>query len=298
MSEKETGGRAKLQKIEQARRVVTPLNKFLKNAERQSSMSRSERLRIVNQSLLLLEMNYVHLPLKRAMHAVDPIQRLRLLKFRLETAETAMESGMQFHQRMLEIFASLRDLHTLYLLPDPFKSHTAFLPLLIEQYFEKQGKKLSEKFLVTRVVEDFVHPNSGPAWTKLTPGVEVLYWNGVPIKRAIERNGETQAGSNPEARFARGLDNLTIRPLVTSLPPDEEWVDITYQTPAGEILTVKLEWLVYNSDEQTAPVRTAKKKRAAIDIKKTKINQLKKTFFTPQEVRVHRRFEDNLYAEV
>jgi hypothetical protein len=27
---------------------------------------------------------YVHLPLKRAMHAVDPIQRLRLLRVRLE----------------------------------------------------------------------------------------------------------------------------------------------------------------------------------------------------------------------
>jgi C-terminal processing protease CtpA/Prc len=221
-----------------------------------------------------------------------------LLKFRLETPESPLESGMQFHQRMLEIFASLRDLHTLYLLPDPFKSHTAFLPFLIEQYFEKQGKKLSEKFLVTRVVDDFVNPNVGPAWTKLTPGMEVLYWNGVPIKRAIERNGENQAGSNPEARFARGLDNLTIRPLVTSLPPDEEWVDLTYQTPAGELLTVKLEWLVYNSDEQPPPVRTTKKKRAAIDIKKTKINQLKRKFFTPQEVRVHQRFEDNFYVEV
>ena len=133
--------------------------------------------------------------------------------------------------------------------------------------------------------------------TKLTPGVEVLYWNGVPIKRAIERNGENQAGSNPGALRA-GLDNLTIRPLVTSLPPDEEWLDITYQTPAGEILTVKLEWLVYNSDEQPPPARTTKKKRAAIDIKKTKINQLKKKFFTPQEVSVHQRFEDNFYAEV
>jgi C-terminal processing protease CtpA/Prc len=298
LSERETGGRAKLQKIEQAKRAVTPLVGFLKNAAKQSSLSRAERLRIVNQSLLVLEMNYVHLPLKRAMHAVDPIQRLRLLKFRLETADSALESGMQFHQRMLEVFASLRDLHTLYLLPDPFKSHTAFLPLLIEQYFEKQGQKLSEKFLVTRMVDDFVKPNAGPGWTKLTPGVEVLYWNGVPIKRAIERNGENQAGSNPEARFARGLDNLTIRPLVTSLPPDEEWLDITYQTPAGEILTVKLEWLVYNSDEQPPPARTTKKKRAAIDIKKTKINQLKKKFFTPQEVSVHQRFEDNFYAEV
>ena len=56
----------------------------------------------------------------------------------------------------------------------------------------------------------------------------MLGWNGVPIERAIEINGESQAGSNPDARFARGLDNLTIRPLNSSLPPDEHWVDILY----------------------------------------------------------------------
>ena len=49
----------------------------------------------------------------------------------------------------------------------------------------------------------------------------MLAWNGVPIVRAIEINGESQAGSNPDARFARGLDNLTIRPLNSTLPPDE-----------------------------------------------------------------------------
>ena len=66
-------------------------------------------------------------------------------------------------------------------------------------------------------------------------GVEVLAWNGVPIARAIEINGELQAGSNPDARFARGLDNLTIRPLNSTLAPGrsvgghplprEEWGD-------------------------------------------------------------------------
>lgn len=274
-----------------------PLATFLRRAEKKSSLSRRERLRIVEQALLLLEMNYVHLPLKRAMHAIDPIQRLKLLKFRLETGST-MERGMQFHKRLLEIFASLRDLHTLYLLPDPFKSKTAFLPFLIEQCFEKRGKKVVDKYLVTRVVDEFIRRDGAPEWSEFKPGVEVRYWNGVPIKRAIEINGESQAGSNTEARFARGLDNLTIRPLETSLPPDEKWVDLAYQTSGGETLTVKLEWLVYDSDEKPLATLTTKKKRAAIDIKKTKINQLKRKFFSPSDVRVRKRFEDNFNGEV
>ena len=32
-----------------------------------------ERQRIVDQALVLIEQFYVHLPLKRAMHAVDPV---------------------------------------------------------------------------------------------------------------------------------------------------------------------------------------------------------------------------------
>jgi hypothetical protein len=295
LSDKETGKRATLQQIELARGVM-PLAKFLRRVQSRSNLSRRERLRIVDQSILLLEMNYVHLPLKRAMHAIDPIQRLKLLKFRIETTGRELYSGMQFHQRMLEIFASLRDLHTLYLLPVPFKSHTAFLPFLIEQYFEKRGNRRADRFLITRVVDEFMPARAGTEWVEFKPGVEVLYWNGVPISRAIEINGDSQAGSNPEARFARGLDNLTIRPLETSLPPDEKWVEIAYRSSKGKLLTVKLEWLVYNSDEKPSSIQTTKKRRA-IDIKKTKINQLKKRFFSSPEIQERRRFADNFYVE-
>ncbi len=298
MSERETGVRAKLQEIELAGYAVIPLQTFLKRAEKSARLSRKDRLRIVDQALLLLEMNYVHLPLKRAMHAIDPIQRLKLLKFRLETKSSALESVMQFHQRMLEIFSSLRDLHTLYQLPDPFKSHTAFLPFLIEQCFEQRGQKLIQKFLITRIVEEFIQRDGSDDWTQFAPGVEVLYWNGIPIRRAIEINGENQAGSNSEARFARGVDNLTIRPLEMCLPPDERWVDLTYRSATGKAQTVRFQWLVYNSDEKFLDRLKAKKKRAAIDIKKTRINQLKKRFFSPSDVRVRKRFADNFYAEV
>ena len=119
MLNQETGGTATLQNIESAGSVM-PLARFLKSAERKGRLSRRERLRIVDQTLLLLEMNYVHLPLKQAMHAINPIQRLKLLKYRLETKASEMEPVMQFHQRLLEIFASLRDVHTSYFLPTPF----------------------------------------------------------------------------------------------------------------------------------------------------------------------------------
>src|SRR5437588_10370081 len=79
------------------------------------------------------------------------------------------------------------------------------------------------------------------------PGVEALYWNGVPIQRAIELNGQNQAGSNPAARLARGLDNLTVRPLNAMLPPEERWVDIHYRSKSRQELTQRLEWQIYDT---------------------------------------------------
>lgn len=302
MLDQETGSIATLQDIERAGRMM-PLAKFLKSAQRTSCLSRRERLRIIDQTLLLLEMNYVHLPLKQAMHAINPIQRLKLLKYRLDTKGSELEPVMQFHQRLLEIFASLRDVHTSYFLPTPFIDQIAFLPFLVEQHFESDGKRgRVEKFLISRVLSQVLETRSAATSTvaSFQPGVEALYWNGVPIRRAVEINGENQAGSNPEARFARGLDNLTVRPLDTSLPPDEKWVDITYKTAEGETpLTLTLEWLVYNAGDQPKAPKSTQKRRAAIDVKKTKINEFKKKFFArPRPIAIAKAFQENFYAEV
>ena len=86
MAEVEVGKRLELLEIAdspRARRTARDLGNFLNSCERQAQLSRQERLRIVEQALLLMEMNYVHLPMKRAIHAIDPIQQLKLLRFQL-----------------------------------------------------------------------------------------------------------------------------------------------------------------------------------------------------------------------
>jgi hypothetical protein len=308
MAEVEVGARGKLEEIrvavETRRPAIRRLAEFLKVAEKAGRLSREDRLRIVEQALLLLEMNYVHLPLKRAMHAIDPVQRLKLLRLRISgMKESQLPSELQFHRQMLAIFASARDLHTMYLLPAPYRDHVAYLPFLIEQYYEddRRGRRV-EKFMVSRMVGEAAEPAPKPApgAPRFEPGVEVLFWNGVPIRRAIEINGETQAGSNLEARFARGLDSLTIRPLDTSLPPDEHWVEITYRANTGEVATRRQDWLVYPAGEIASPffaARNSSKKRAAIDIKKTRINEVKRSLYAPTEIRLRQSMQSILSAE-
>jgi hypothetical protein len=45
-------------------------------------LSNTQRRRLIEQAEVLLRDLYAHLPLKQAMHSIDPLQRLRLLKQR------------------------------------------------------------------------------------------------------------------------------------------------------------------------------------------------------------------------
>ena len=173
--------------------------------------------RLVHLSIELLDKLYVHLPLKRSMYAVNPIQRLRLLQRRLaDTRRPLSERG--FYNEMLATFSQMRDLHTAFVMPEPFRSATAYLPFRLEACIEN-GKR---HYLVSEMTGD------GPVPAGFGRGAEVTHWNGVPIDRAVAANAEREAGSNAAARHAQGLASMTIRWLGQSLPPDEDWVNVSF----------------------------------------------------------------------
>ena len=94
---------------------ATDLPTFIKSA---GVLTLSGRKRLVDQALILIDGHFVHLPLKGFMHGVDPVQKLRLVRHRLEqSTPSTMEHEFAFHRGMLEIFNSVRYLHTNYLLP-------------------------------------------------------------------------------------------------------------------------------------------------------------------------------------
>ena len=226
-----------------------------------------ERALVTDQARVLIEELYVHLPLKRAMHAVDPIQRLRLLRHRLERM-----SERRFHDELIRIFTSLRDLHTNYILPEPYQSKTAFLPFMIEEFWEGDARR----FLVARTFDGFEHPT-------FKPGVVLTFWNGVPIERAVELNADRQAGSNEDARLARGIEAMTIRPLAQSAPPDEHWAVVGY-TDGGEEQSLVIEWRVFEPDPSPEGVDPTDADRPAarslgIDAKTEAVRRAKKTLF-------------------
>lgn len=248
----------------------------------EDGLTQDDRLRLVEQALVLLEQNYAHRPLKEAMHAINPIQKLKLLREELlaQQGATSFTGDIDFHRKLLAIFLSTRDLHTNYLLPDPFASTTAYLPFLVEDYFDRGDNPSQRRFLVTRAVGDL--PGT------FRPGAELLRWNGIPIERAVEINGERFAGSNREASRARGLETLTVRPLIQSLPPDEDFVLLEYRATDGTVSEVRLDWLVFSPDSgDTAAFQNLSKlteTAQGIDLEQAMVRWVKRILFAPQAV--------------
>jgi cytosine/adenosine deaminase-related metal-dependent hydrolase/C-terminal processing protease CtpA/Prc len=236
-----------------------------------------DRRHIVQQAIVLLDQVYVHLPLKRAMHAVDPLQQLRLMQHRLtELSEDQLGPDIEFHAEVAEIFTALRDLHTHYVLPEPFQSHEAYLPFLVEEC-AADGRT---RFVVTKLATDATFERRS-----FQPGVEITHWNGVPIRRAVELNAERQSGSNVAARFARGLDALTIRALGRMAPPDEEWVTITYRSgdaATAPVEEVRVSWLTSRPFEESpfADDLTASAGNLGLDAQTEAVNRVRRDRFS------------------
>ncbi|MBI1297738.1 peptidase S41 [bacterium] len=269
--------------VREALAGTVTLTQFRKHG---SVLSRGDKLRLIEQAQTLFEQNYVHLPLKEKMHAVNPRQRLLLLEHQVRNEAHGISSDLEFHRQITEIFMSVRDLHTNYILPTPFSQMVAFLPFLVESYHAGGARC----YLVSHVA-------NGYQQTPFGRGVDLLNWNGVPIERAVEINGNRYAGSNLDARRARGLATMTQRPLLLSLPPDEDWVQIGYRTEDGAEHELRIPWLVTSYSQAQALMGELDASYAAavgLDLEIDTVNQFKKLLFAPLAVAAEQQLERNL----
>ncbi|MGH6692499.1 MAG: S41 family peptidase, partial [Gammaproteobacteria bacterium] len=237
-------------------------------------LTAEERGSIVDQAIFLLEGYYSHLQLKKAMYGMDPVQRLRLLRHRLGR----YESEISFHNELTDIFTSLRDLHTNYLLPDYFAKAAAFLPFRVKYCADIRS------YIVTETM-------AGLADSNFRPGVRLNFWNAVPIDRAVEIAANYHAGSNPAARHARGVDGLTQRALLISAPPDDEWVVVGYTDLAGVEREFRLEWSVVDvpEPEDEAAQSSGAALALGLDLEGDVRRRLNAMLFSPQKIAERKR---------
>ena len=257
--------------------AAVSLPEFL-DAHEIGGLSLADRQLIVQQALILLEQNYALLPFKVARYGINPLQRLRLMQTRLSRADQPeLESEWRFHSELVDIFNSLRDLHTRYALPRPFNKAVAALPFLLKEFTE-DGRR---RYLVGRRRADQAELGN----ETFHFGVEVTHWNGVPIARAIERFAERMPGSNPAARHARAVEWFTVRSLAFGPPPDEEWVVIRYIDRQNHVQTIEQVWTVrpiVPSPPGSGAAAVALSVPIGIDVEGELVARLRTALFAPE----------------
>jgi hypothetical protein len=274
----------KMSKKEIKAAVVDRLGQRVELAQYRSTviaLTREERELLIAQALQMLESVYAHLPLKRALHANDPIQALRLLRLR----HPALDERA-FQSAMMDVFLGLRDLHTNYVLPSGYQQKLAFLPFRVEEFYEPGGVQPSDP--VRKFVVSWVSPVN--TVSSLKEGVVVTHWNGSPIDLAVGRNGNREAGSNADARRAQGIEALSLRWLGMSLPPDEDWVNLTY-TDGAKTYDERFDWAVIDledREELLAGLRSGPSVNVALglDLNRVVLDRARKLIFDPRTIAV------------
>jgi hypothetical protein len=204
--------------------------------DNEAALTPDEMQKIIEVATRTLQGMYVHMDLKKARRGIDPISQLRALDDAVERRRTQPLEPREFHNGMLDIFKALGDVHTAYRLPEPAIGAIAFLPFLVNAYFNDGDHR--PHFIVSHVLWK---PDGEP----FDRGMEVVSWNGTSIEDAIKRSSDFEEGSNPAHDFALGLQSMTVRWLGASFEPDVPWVVVGYKTDGRDTVhECEFEWRV------------------------------------------------------
>ncbi len=198
-----------------------------------AALSDDDRRLVIDTFIELLDGLYTHLPLKRARYSIDPLQRLRLLRQRVDDRVDEITEA-ELHAELAAIMTSLRDAHTRYIGPTTLEGRVMTLPFLVEGYQQDDRRR----YIVSKVAKHAQRIHD----PQFVAGVELLDWNAVPIDRAVDLYSERETGGRPDARRSRALESLTIRALQYGPPPDEQWVVIGYRDAHRKRREIRVDW--------------------------------------------------------
>lgn len=256
------------------------------------TFSSEARNYLVRQLIIVIQDYYVHLPIKRAAFAIDPIQELELLL----DAQAANSPELVFFQQILNIINKLKDRHTTITLPEPWTRLVAYVPIMVEKCYEK-GKPI---YIISKKLFGYVNDD-------IILGTRITHWNGTPIDLYLRDVLATASqGANDSAAEDLALANLTLRPLAYSIPPSEDWATISCITPENSYQTISLPWKFF-VEPSGLPQTSLKNSGSAnnlligLDERMQYINLYNKQFYSskntpeqPKEVTILKYLDDYL----
>lgn len=225
-------------------------------------LSDAEKRTVAEQAQLLLKGIYVHRFQKQDFYpgVTDPVPAVQDVVDNINDLTVP-----EMETELYRIFSSQRDLHLNYIFPQPYASFQSSLPLTFKRV---QGRR---NFFEVRV--DAVNAERFAAFApdQRVPevGDQVVAYNGVPVRQAVNSLLEVGQGANRFGGFSRALARMTFRPHLLSLVPEEDEVTLTFRAKkAGrygrryERYTVTIPWIT--RVPAPAPVAQAQQRSVAI----------------------------------
>lgn len=218
--------------------AIEPVADFLAAAEK-TPTAQEARLKILTQATLMFNHLYPHMPFKTEIyHFTHPSDFLA----QNVTPKVDSLGEWEFHDWVVAAFSLVRDAHTLYVKPSPFKNAVAFLPFEMRPYTDATGRH----YVVSRVLS--ATPGGGLGHPFFAPGAEILQWGAEPIDSHVQRAAGRLPGGNPSALFMRGAFHCTVRPLAyVQIPFDDEMPQATIRYRLAESCqehVITFPWLV------------------------------------------------------
>ena len=186
-------------------------------------LSNAEKRVVAEQAQVILRGVYVHRFEKQDFYpgVLDPVPAVQAVVDNIDNLTVA-----EMEAQLYQIFSSQRDLHLNYIFPQPYASFQTSLPMTFKRV---QGRK---NFFDVRVdaVNEERFATFAPDQRVPEIGDQVIAYNQVPVRNAINNLLEVGQGANRFGGFSRALARLTFRPQLLTLVPEENEVTITFRS--------------------------------------------------------------------
>lgn len=209
----------------------TTLTSLIRRANATPLSARSKR-RLVHQLRHLLLSLHPYLPLHQVIHNVSAPMLLE----NFSRSITSSTSSFVFHDTLTNIFRRMRDRHTLYIRPTPFRSAFATLDLPVSLFY---ATPFSPPQLLLVAPPPRMSLRNG---VEARRGATILRFGGRSVQNALELVARDTYGSNSAARLDNAVRDITLRRLATDRIPTEKGVRIEWQNEDGSRGSGWVEW--------------------------------------------------------
>jgi hypothetical protein len=198
--------------------------------------SSQERQIVIDQARLLYNEVFVHQKLKITHfgESANPIPLLNEVEKQIGTLSDEI-----FFSKMMASYRTLRDGHTMVILPKPYACYSSSLPVIFKEVFSSQGKS----FLAIKAMADDEFIKLLPKSLEVEIGDVLTSYDGLSPEQAIKNFSLIATGANSEAVRKEAIHLLSWAPQAYTFTPKKDFITLGLKNSQGREYQVELPWI-------------------------------------------------------